>query len=218
MTGRLGGFALADVLLLHAAPIEGRGLEDLGVHEIGVGKAAATFGAAEAIRRRAGARAVLLFGVAGAYPTRHRSDAAPVEVGRVAVVTSDRFGDEGVTTPQGFRDLGAMKLGDVGPFAADPRLCEEARARLGCPAVQGVTVSTCSGADDASARLRERCPAGDVETMEGAAVAYVCRQRELPMLHVRAVSNWTGDRDRGGWDLDAAVDAVQRAVRRLVEP
>ena len=51
--------------------------------------------------------------------------------------------------------------------------------------------------------------------MEGAAVAYVCRQFELPLLHVRAISNWTGDRDRGDWNLGAAVGAVQQAVRRL---
>jgi futalosine hydrolase len=54
--------------------------------------------------------------------------------------------------------------------------------------------------------------------MEGAAVAYVCRKLEVPLLHVRAISNWTGDRDRGAWNLGAAVDAVQRAVRRLMQP
>ena len=31
----------------------------------------------------------------------------------------------------------------------------------------------------------------DVETMEGAAVAFVCRRFERPLLHVRAISNWT---------------------------
>lgn len=217
MNGLLGGFSLADFLLLHAAPIEGHGLEDLGVQAIGVGKAAATYGAAEAIRRRADVRAVLLFGVAGAFPARHRSDAPPVEVGDVAVVTSERFGDEGVETPDGFLDLGAMGLGDVGPFGADRRLSDAARALLDCPGVRGVTVSACSGTEAASARTLDRSGGADVETMEGAAVAYVCRQHELPLLHVRAVSNWTGDRDRGAWNLGAAVDAVQRAVRRLVQ-
>ena len=218
MSATLAGISLADVLLLHAAPIEGHGLEDLGVEEIGVGKVAATFGAAAALRRREGVRAVLLFGVAGAYPARQREDAPPVGVGDLAVVTQDRFGDEGVETPDGFLDLGAMKLGDVGPFPADRRLAEAATAALGCPAVRGLTVSTCSGTDAASARALARGGSADVETMEGAAVAYVCRQHEMPLLQVRAVSNWTGDRDRGEWSLGAAVDAAQRAVRRLMQP
>jgi futalosine hydrolase len=54
--------------------------------------------------------------------------------------------------------------------------------------------------------------------MEGAAVAFVCRQLEVPMLHLRAISNWTGDRDRGEWNLGAAVDVVQTAVRGLMQP
>ena len=58
----------------------------------------------------------------------------------------------------------------------------------------------------------------DIETMEGAAVAFVCRQLEVPLLHVRAISNWTGDRDRGEWNLGAAVDVVQKAVRGLMQP
>lgn len=214
----LGGASSAELLVLHAASIEGRGLEDLGAQEIGVGKTAATFGAADAIRRRHGVRAVLLFGVAGAFPARHRDDPPPVAVGGLAVVTTDRLGDEGVESPDGFLDVGAMELGDVGPFAGDRRLSEAARAQLGCPGVRGVTVSTCSGTDAASARTLARCGGADVETMEGAAVAYVCRQHEIPLLQVRAISNWTGDRDRGDWNLGVAVDAVQRAVRRLVQP
>jgi futalosine hydrolase len=81
--------------------------------------------------------------------------------------------------------------------------------------VRGVTVSTCSGVDSRSRELHRRTGA-DVESMEGAAVAYVCQKAEVPLLHVRAISNWTGDRDRGEWNLGAACDALERAVRRLL--
>lgn len=217
MSASIGGIPRSEFLLLHAAPIEGHGLEDLGVQSVGVGKTAAAFGAADLLRRRDDVRAVLLFGVAGAYPERHRDDAAPLAIGDVAVVTHDMLADEGVETPDGFLDLGAMQLGDCGPFLADPRLAREARERLGCPGVHGLTVSTCSGTDATSERTRRRCGGGDVESMEGAAVAYVCRKFEVPLLHVRAISNWTGDRDRGEWSLGQAVDVVQRAVRRLMQ-
>ncbi|MFN3241652.1 MAG: futalosine hydrolase [Planctomycetota bacterium] len=218
MSEGLGGIPRSEFLLLHAAPIEGHGLEDLGVQSIGVGKTAAAFGAADLLRRRDGVRAVLLFGVAGAYPERHRDGPPPLDIGDVAVVSHDLLADEGVETPDGFLDLGSMQLGDCGPFLADPRLARDAAVRLGCPSVHGLTVSSCSGTDEASRRARQRGGGGDVETMEGAAVAYVCRKLEVPLLHVRAISNWTGDRDRGAWNLGAAVDAVQRAVRRLMQP
>ncbi|MFK7740272.1 MAG: futalosine hydrolase [Planctomycetota bacterium] len=219
MSTDIGGIPRHEFLLVHAAPIEGHGLEDLGVEVLGVGKVAAAVHLQRLLVERPSVRAVLLFGIAGAFPTRHRpdGDAAPAGIGDLVVVANDRLGDEGVATPDGFLDLGSMKLGDVGPFACDPRLQDAAVERLGAARVHGVTVSTCSGIDAASCALQARTGA-DVESMEGAAVAYLCRQQELPLLQLRAISNWTGDRDRGEWSLGAAVDVVQRAVRTLLTP
>lgn len=215
MTAVFGGVALSDFLIVHAAPSEGHGLEDLGVQSVGVGKVAAAVHMADLLRSREHVRTVLLFGVAGAFPQRHRISNPPVSVGDLAVVSHDVLGDDGVETPDGFLDLGAMQLADCGPFLADPRLAKAAAERLSAPVVHGVTVSSCSGTDATSQRMSARC-AADVESMEGAAVAFVCRQFEVPMLHLRAISNWTGDRDRGEWNLGAAIDVVQAAVRSLM--
>ena len=225
MSAQLGGVALSEFLLLHAAPIEGFGLEDLGVQSLGVGKVAAAVRCADLLRSHEHVRAVLLFGVAGAYPARHRElpesvlldVQPPVGITDLAIVVQDQLGDEGVATPDGFLDLSAMRLGDCGPFAADPRLAKAAAERLAAPLVHGVTVSSCSGTEMTSLSMRARTGA-DVETMEGAAVAFVCRQREVTLLHLRTISNWTGDRDRGEWRLGAAVDVLQAAVRRLMQP
>ena len=211
-----GGVDIADFLIVCASMAENFGDGDLRVHVLGVGKTNAAMHLPAALRALPGARAVLLFGVAGAYPGRHRAAPGPVKNGALCVVGSDRFGDEGVDTPKGFQDLKALNLGDCGPFPANPRMAQQAAAALGVPIVRGVTVSTCSGTDASSQRMHRRSGA-DIETMEGAAVAYVCRQVELPLLHIRAISNWTGDRERGDWNLGAAVEVVQRAVRRLVQ-
>lgn len=165
-------------------------------------------------------RAVLLCGIGGAYPERHRRTPPPVGPGGLCVVSGDQLADEGVLTESGFVDFGAPAFGhgqslvDTGPFPANPRMAAEAAARLGVPLVRGATVSTCSGVDLLSRQLHERTHA-DVETMEGAAVAAICRRSEVPLLHLRAISNWTGDRDRGEWNLGAAVDALRRGLVRL---
>jgi futalosine hydrolase len=218
-----GGVAIDDFLLVHAAAVEARALQDVPTLSLGVGKTAAAVSLYGALRARPATRAVLLFGVAGAFPERHRDGASPVRPGDVCVVGEDRFGDEGVETPQGFEPirLAAMYatargevLGDPGLFPAHRRMATEAARRLGVPVLRGVTVSTCSGTDARSRELRARSGA-DVESMEGAAVAYVCQKAELPLLHLRAISNWTGDRGDGQWNLGEAVDALGRAVRRL---
>jgi len=217
-----GGVAIADFLIVCASMHELISADDVRVHPLGVGKTNAAMHLPAVLRANPDARAVLLYGVAGAYPDRHRGTPAPVRNGALCIVGSDRFGDEGVETPKGFVDLGSPvfgsgeRLADTGPFPANPRMAQQAAALLGVPIVRGVTVSTCSGTEASSQRMHKRSGA-DVETMEGAAVAYVCRQVELPLLHVRAISNWTGDRDRGDWNLGAAIESVQRAVRRLLK-
>ena len=214
-----GGVSIRDFLLVCASPAESPGDHVIPLVG-GVGKTATTLSLYSHLRSNPGFRAVLLFGFAGAFPDRHRDSPGPLRRGELCVVGSDRFGDEGVETPSGFQDFGAptwgagQRLSDTGPFPANPRMAQQVAALLSVPIVRGVTVSTCSGTEATSERMARRSGA-DVETMEGAAAAYVCRQLELPMLHVRAISNWTGDRTRGDWNRGAALDALHRAVNKL---
>lgn len=217
-----GGVPLDEFLVVHASPLERASGLPLSLHELGVGKVAAAMEVYSLLIRlesRRPARGVLLIGVAGSYPERVRGSAPPVVPGDVCVVASDTLADEGVMTPDGFLDFGkprehGIRMVDTGPFPASPRMAAEAAARLGCPQVKAATVSTCSGVDALAQGLHARTHA-DIETMEGAAVAAVCRRRETPLLHLRAISNWTGDRGRGEWDISRAVDALHAALQRL---
>ncbi|MBK8095822.1 MAG: futalosine hydrolase [Planctomycetes bacterium] len=196
-----------------AAPVEAAGLEDLGVLVAGVGKVAFAVGLTRRLLQQP-PHGVLLFGVAGAYPARHRPGTS-LGVGDLCVVASDRLADEGVVTTTGFTDLAAMGLGESGPFAMAVAESAWLAARLRVPLVVGATVSTCSGTEMASATIAARAVA-EVESMEGAAAAFVCARAGVPLVQLRAISNLTGDRDRGGWDLRGAVAKVQAAVRLLL--
>lgn len=196
-----------------AAPLEAAGLEDLGVVVLGVGKVAFAVGLTRRLLSRP-PRGVLLFGVAGAYPARHRPGAR-LGVGDLCVVSSDRLADDGAATPAGFTDLAAMGLAAIGPFAMAPTASRWLAERLHVAQVDGATVSTCSGTDALSAALAVRTAAA-VESMEGAAAAFVCAQFGVPLVQLRAISNLTGDRERGGWDLRGAVAKVQAAVRSVL--
>lgn len=177
---------------------------------LGVGKVAATL----ALTRRVLAQrpaAVVAFGVAGAYP------GGPA-IGQACWVTEDWLADEGVETPGGFLSLERLRLGARGPFAADASLTAALDARLGggLPRVVGATVSTCSGTDARAAMNQAACPGVLVESMEGAAVGAVCTALGIPWAQLRVISNRTGDRDRGGWDLPGALARLHEAVGRLL--
>ena len=197
-------------LWVHAAPREGEPWAgDPQVRALGVGKVAATLALTRAvIERRPGA--VVVFGVAGAYP-------GGLAVGDLCLVDEDWLADEGVEVADGLRSLEDLDLGRRGPFGADRALTDGLDRALGggVPRVRGATVSTCSGTDARSAALVAACPGVAVESMEGAAVGAVCEQFGIPWAQVRVISNRTGDRDRAGWDLDGALARLHREVGRL---
>jgi futalosine hydrolase len=211
---------LAEFVVVHPSRLESPAVAPELEFEIGVGKVAATMGLYSLLcnletRRRVAA--VLLVGIAGAVPAGIRGNPPPVAKGRLCVVGQDVLADEGVATPAGFVDFGAAgkkHLLDTGPYPASPRLAQDAAQHLGVPIVRGATVSTCSGTDAQARAIWQRTHA-DIETMEGAAIAAVCRRRELPLLQLRAISNWTGDRDEAQWNIGAALDTLRQALQSL---
>ena len=203
------------VLYAYAAAIEGEAVAHRlqeGV-QTGVGKTQCAVTMAERLQKGPQPDLVCLFGFCGAYPEAQ----PPLAIGDLCMIGSDLLADEGLASKDGFADLAQMGLGTVGPFEMDQALTAEAAAFLGgVGIVSGTTVSTCSGTDQRSRELQERSGA-HVETMEGAAIATVCRRHDVPLVQLRCVSNHTGDRSGSDLDLDQASAQLHEAVLRLVE-
>lgn len=200
-----------EALLVYAAPREGAPLsQHPRALELGVGKVAATL----ALTRRLVEQrppCVVSFGVAGAH-------VGGPAIGDLCVVTEDWLADEGVEIDGGFLPLEALGLGTRGPYQTDPSLTAWIEERVGgaIRRVVGATVSVCSGTDARAASLRAACPGIEVETMEGAAVGAVCSALGIPWAQLRVISNRTGDRERGGWDLEAALARLHDVMARVV--
>lgn len=203
-------------LLVYATPREGESvLGRADLLEVGVGKLAAAIGLAEALAQTR-PDAVLSFGLAGAYPLRHlRSGLAELDLLEPCVVTHEWLADEGVERPEGFVDLAAMGLGEIGPWQTDTVLCDRLVALLDCKRVIGATVSTISGVDRLSHGYAQRTGA-QVETLEGAALAAVCRRSGVRFAELRVISNFTGDRDRSGWDLEGSLAQLATVMDRVL--
>ena len=55
----------------------------------------------------------------------------------------------------------------------------------------------------------------DVETMEGAAFFETCLRHGVPFAEIRAVSNFTGERDHARWDIPLALRHLEVALQTL---
>jgi futalosine hydrolase len=196
-------------LWVHAAPIEGESVA-WGPRTracIGVGKTAAAIGLARALAK-GDVSSVVAIGVAGA----HRG--GTLGIGDRCLVATDVLADEGVRHPDGFSDIAVLGLGSIGPWSADTALLALANAVLSAPIVAASTVSTCSGTDTLAAERAARSAAA-IETMEGAAIAAGCAAYDVPWIQLRNISNFTGDRERAGWDNPRARAELERSIGEL---
>jgi futalosine hydrolase len=171
--------------------------------------------------------AVIVTGCAGAYPE------SGLAVGDLVLASEEILADEGVITPQGFIDFSALGfplLEHGGPlmeqrFPADPQLVAEAQPFIEAAAIAAgaklatgplVTVSTCSGTDQAAQAMVQRT-GGICENMEGAAVAQICRLYEVPFFELRGISNLVENRNLERWDLPAGAKIAQRALMAFLK-
>jgi futalosine hydrolase len=55
-----------------------------------------------------------------------------------------------------------------------------------------------------------------IETMEGAALHYVCLQKEVPFLQIRSISNYVGERDKSKWKMNEAFKNLATELQKLI--
>ncbi|MCM3272681.1 futalosine hydrolase [Paenibacillus elgii] len=208
------------VLVITAVPAERdavlRGLRGDGRFDVvagGVGPAAAAASAAKTLAA-AEYGLVVSAGIGGGFPGR-------AEIGSLVVADAIVAADLGAETPEGFRSVDELGFGSS-RIAVDASLAArlmEALQRAGLPAHMGpvVTVSTVTGTAATASELAARVPGAAAEAMEGFGVAVAARDRGLPALELRAISNAVGPRDREAWRIKEALDALEAAGAILLE-
>ena len=130
----------------------------------------------------------------------------------LAVITEERFADLGAEDRDSFQsvfDLGLVRP-NIPPFAGGALPADLSQSPFPLSGLQhaaGITVETGTGcAETVAKRLARFGPV--VETMEGAALHYVCRQLDIPFLQLRAISNYAEVRNRDAWEIEGAVSAL----------
>ncbi len=144
-------------------------------------------------------------GIAGSYSRSLRP-------GDCVIVESEQLADFGAEDGDDFLDifsLGQLKENEPpfhqgllrNPLAHPPFAIQHLQR------VSGLTVNTVSGCEATIARRMARC-AASVESMEGAALHYVCLREKVPFLQLRSISNYVTRRDRSSWRITDALAAL----------
>ncbi len=157
---------------------------------------------------------VLNIGIAGSF----RRD---INIGEVLAVKQELFSDLGLDSEDGFRsvfELDLMKPDDY-PFE-NGRLNvlfhdTYADALKLLRQVVGITVNTITGRKKTVESLVSACQP-DIETMEGAAVFYVCLMENIQFFQIRSISNYVGERDKSKWNIPLATSNLATEVINIL--
>lgn len=168
-------------------------------------------------------KGVVNFGVGGAYfDPAGRPGADLLDI---CLAEKEVLGDLGVCLEDDIERITGKELEVPDTFIMDAGLLELASQALRAgkmPFRRGnfVTVN-CTSGTAARGESLARQHQGLCENMEGAAVARVCREFNLPCLEVRCISNLVEDRDTSRWKLKQACrrsgEAAAAIVKYLVE-
>lgn len=166
---------------------------------------------------------IITTGCGGAYP------GSGLEIGGIALATSEVFADEGVVTPEGWQSLeqigipllernGKRYFNEITLSPPAIAAALEAAGQPGsAPVTAGrfLTVATCSGTNARGTELTDRFR-GICENMEGAAVALMAARYGIECLELRGISNFVEDRNRRRWNISLAVTNSQRFLEHFI--
>lgn len=87
--------------------------------------------------------------------------------------------------------------------------------KLGLPFIKGATINRVSSDTTEVERIRNKYDP-DIESMEGAALHYVCLRENIPFIQLRAISNYCGERNKKKWKIKEAIINLNDELKRII--
>jgi len=177
---------------VRSAPVSG-----LEIHFLvaGIGMVSTTYLLANHLSKDKTYDLVLNIGVAGSFKKE-------ITTGAVVVVEEDIFSEIGAEDGTEFRSLSEIGLEGIDRIFNDKGFFSQGFDHL--KKVRAITVNTVHGNENHINEIIRRLDP-DIESMEGAAVAYVCSMENIPWVQLRAISNKVEKRNKDAWDIPLAL-------------
>lgn len=143
-------------------------------------------------------------GIAGSFDSL-------LDIGTVVKVAEDHFSELGAENGDQFLTINELGLGEskISPLKTTISL-------LDLKSVIGITVNTVHGNKNSIAATVKRLNP-QIESMEGAAFFFACNDVGLPSIQLRAISNWVEERNKANWNINLAVQNLNKRLIELIE-
>lgn len=141
-----------------------------------------------------------------------------IALGEVVAIESDTIADLGAEDDKAFLDIFQLGLTDSheSPFTDGLLKNPKAAAIQSIRVCSSITINTVTGSEYTTAKWQEKYNC-DIESMEGAALHYVCLKENIDFLQVRGVSNYVERRNKSSWELSTAIENLNTWLISYIE-
>lgn len=176
-----------------------------------VGAVATTYSLLKAIQKKK-YDLIIQAGIAGTFNNK-------ITIGECVLVKKDNFADLGTETKKTFSTLfesGLCKKNES-PFKNGWLVnTSEFIKTLPFKKATAITVNKVSDSKTQKKQFELKYKA-DVESMEGAALHYVCLLENIPFIQIRSISNQVGIRDKSKWKIKESITNLHLAVLEIIQ-
>ncbi len=155
---------------------------------------------------------IIQAGVAGCFTNQ-------ISLGSVLTVKQDTVADESVVEMKKLKTLFNLKLIPQNQFPFKKGWLVNQHIALirktGLKAVKAISVNQITTSKQ-MIRFYENEFNPVIESMEGAALHYVCLMEKIPFLQIRSISNYIGERNKKKWNLSESVNNLNNELIYLL--
>jgi futalosine hydrolase len=155
---------------------------------------------------------VIQAGIAGSFD-------ASIPLGQVILVKEDRFADIGISEKNNFYTSFETGLSDENMFPFKHGWLKNEHEFVSSFLLEkfsAITVNTVTD-DQMQIKMLKSKFLPQLESMEGAALHYVCLQENIPFIQLRSISNYVGERDKTKWKMKEAIENLNVELSVIVE-
>ena len=140
-------------------------------------------------------------------------------LGSVVAIRQDAIGDQAVIERGNLKTLFDLKLVKQNQFPFSKGWLinkSEVLKKIKLKKVKGISVNEITSSTQ-KIKLYKDVFEPIVETMEGAALHYVCLMEKIPFLQMRGMSNYAGERNKKKWDMNNSINNLNKELIRIMK-
>jgi futalosine hydrolase len=187
-------------------------LPDVDILITGIGLTSTTYHLAKQLQLKQ-PELVIQAGVAGCFDEQ-------LPLGSVVIIKQDTVADESVVELKKLKTLFDLKLVPQNQFPYHKGWLINSNStfikRVGIKTVKGISVNQITSSKEMIAFYKNKFNPV-TESMEGAALHYVCIIEKTPFLQVRSISNYIGERNKKKWNMNESIINLNSELIKLIK-